>query len=216
MSLSLNAAEARKADNINSMIRETGKYVGTITRAEKLLSRNKVEGLGLSFKSDDGQTASYLDLYTVKPDGTRLRGFNLVQALLCCTRLKDVQEGEITFEKWNNDERRLVQTKAAGYPALMGKRIGFILQKELSTNNETGKDQERMNIFAIFEAQTGLVASEILDSKTKAERIVVLEKLIAGKPVNDRRDRKQSQAPAAPAAQEPMVGNHDFDDDIPF
>ena len=56
MGLTLNAGDARKGDSITNIIRESGKYVGIITRAEKLVSKNRVEGLGLSFKTDDGAT----------------------------------------------------------------------------------------------------------------------------------------------------------------
>jgi hypothetical protein len=214
VSLTLNPNEARKADNFSSVIRESGKYVGTITRAEKLLSKNQVEGVGLSFKTDDGASANYLDLYTVKPDGERLRGHNIVQALLCCARLRNVDEGTITFERWNRDEGRMVQASATGYPALMGKRIGLILQKEIQTHQFTGEDVERLNIVTVFEASTGLTASEILDGKTKAERIDVIAKMVATNPVRDTRKRASTKPPAPTAS--PGNCAPDFDDDIPF
>lgn len=216
MGLSLNANDARKADNFSSVIRESGKYVGTLTRAEKLLSKNKVEGVGLSFKSDDGASASFLDVYTVKPDGEKLRGYNIVQALLCCTRLRNVDEGQITFERWDGEERRMVQARAMGYPTLMGKRIGLILQKELQTNQNTGEDVERLNIVTVFEANTGLVASEILDNKTKPERIDAIVKMIMANPVRDTRKRAPSRAAPAQQGQPQGSVSPDFDDDIPF
>ena len=65
--LKLNAQLAQDADNITSSISELGKYIGTITRAEKLVSEQKgTQGLGLSFKADNGQSADYLDLYHTK------------------------------------------------------------------------------------------------------------------------------------------------------
>ena len=83
MALSLNADDAKKGDSISNVIYESGRYVGIITRAEKLLSRNAVEGVGLSFKADDGATASYLDIYTIRQsDGEKLRGYHLIQAVL--------------------------------------------------------------------------------------------------------------------------------------
>lgn len=214
MALTLNSDEARKADNISSVIRESGKYVGTITRAQKLLSKNDVQGLGLSFKTDDGASANYLDLYTVKPNGDILRGYNIVQALLCCCRIRDAQEGPITFERWDRDEGGMVEVTEEGYPAIMGKRVGFILQKELATHSITGADTERMNIVAVFEASTGLTASEILDKKTKAERIDQIEQMIMRSPVRDTRKRV-AKTPAV--SQAPAAGsNDDWDDSIPF
>lgn len=214
MGLTLNANEARKADNFSSVIRDSGKYVGTITRAEKLLSKNGVEGVGLSFKTDDGASANYLDVYTVKPDGQKLRGYNIVQALLCCARVRSADEGTITFERWDSEERRMVQATATGYPSLMGKRIGFLLQKELQTHQNTGEDVERLNIVAVFEAATGLSSSEILDNKTKPERIDVIARMIAANPVRDTRKRQQPKAPSHAGTQ--SSGGNDFDDDIPF
>jgi hypothetical protein len=213
MGLTLNANDARKADNFSSVIRESGKYVGVITRAEKLISKNNVEGLGLSFKTDDGASANYLDLYTVKPDGERLRGHNIVQALLCCLKLRNVDEGTINFQRWDSNGRQMVQATAIGYPALMGKRIGLILQRELQTHQVTGEDTERLNIVTVFEASTGLTASEILDNKTKAERIEHIAKMVANNPVRDTRKRSPQRVNPAPSA---PSDSGDFDDSIPF
>lgn len=212
MGLLLNATEARKADNISSVIRESGSYVGVITRAEKLLSKNDVEGVGLSFKTDDGASANYLDLYTIKPNGEKLRGYNIVQAILCCLRLKTADDGQIAFEKWDRDAGGMVKVTADGYPALMGKRIGLVLQKELQTHSKTGEDVERLNIVTAFEPSTRLVASEILDSKTKAERLDFIERTVANQPTRDSRKHRK----AAPTAPTPTTSADDFDDDIPF
>lgn len=210
MSLQFNQADARRADS-SGVIRETGKYLGIITRAEKLNSKNGVEGLGLSFKSDDGATASYLDLYTIKPDGTKLFGHNLVQSLLCVTRVKDAAEGPITFEKWDNEVREVVKATGNGYPALMGKRVGVILQKELQSHYQTGADVERINVVGFFEAASGLTASEILDGKTKPERVE--QKLKALLPV---RDSRKKQEPLKTMGQQSSYVDHDFNDDPKF
>lgn len=215
MALTLNANEARKADNFSSVIKESGKYVGVITRAEKLLSKNKVEGLGLSFKTDDGASANYLDVYTVKENGELLRGHSIAQAVLCCTRTKSANDGSITFDRWDNNERKMVKATAPGYPDLMGKRIGFILQREIGTNQNTGDDTDRLNIVAVFEAATGLTASEILDSKTKAERIDAIAKMVQANPVRDTRKRA-APARAAPAASQPSSSQDEWDSEIPF
>lgn len=216
MGLQLNSAEARKADNFSSIIRETGKYIGVITRAEKLVSRNGVDGVGLSFKTDDGASANYLDVYTAKPDGEKLRGYSIIQALLCCLRLKTVEDGNINFERWDSDERRMVPVTSPGYPALMGKRIGLILQKELQTHSITAADVERLNIVAVFEATTGLMATEILDSKTKPERIESVMKMVMATPVRDTRKKGTAPKPSPNANAGTPKADPEFDDDIPF
>jgi hypothetical protein len=211
MSLTLNANEARQADRLNTAIKETGKYIGVITRAEKLLSKQGTEGFGLSIKTDDGATANYLDLYTVNSKGETLPSMATVQAILCCTRTKEANEGSINFEKWDSDAKAVVKVTANGYPDLMGKRIGLLLQRELSTNTTNGNDVDRVIVAGVFEADSELTASEILDKKTQPEKLAKM--LAALKPVNDRRTNKSSGAPASSGG----GANHaDFDDDIPF
>ena len=213
MGLHLNADDARKGDTISNILRDSGKYVGTITRAEKLLSRNNVEGLGLSIKTDDGCSASYLDVYTVRlSDGERLRGYHLVQSILACLKLRDVEEGTIEADKWDSLARTQVRTKLPGYPALMGKRIGVLLQREISTNQNTGEPSERLNLIGVFDPTTELTASEILGGKTEPKRIREYEKLLERTPVVDRRKRSGPVTPSAPRA----ASGAEFDDDIPF
>lgn len=209
MSLTLDVNEARKADNVSSAITSAGKYIGVITRAEKLTSKNGVSGLGLSFKSDDGSTANYLDLYTVKPDGEKLRGFGFAQAILCCTRTKQADEGTITFDKWDKDSGAIVKAQALGYPALQGKRIGLLLQEELATNNKTGADVKRVNIFGVFEADSELTASEILDKKTQPEQLGKLFQSLLARPLRDTRTSNQQ-------GQQVSGSIVDMDDSIPW
>lgn len=210
MSLKLNTEQARKSDNFSSVIRETGKYVGVITRAEKLVSKRGTKGVGFSFKSDDGATANYLDVYTEKANGEELWGMNQVQSILACTKTRDAAEGPITFDKWTRDQG-IVETTVTGYPALMGKRIGFLLQRELDTNPENGQDTDKVVIAGVFEADTGFTASEILDKKTKPEKNE--KRLAMLKPVYDK--RKNVKAPTLA-----VVGGgaqvDEFDDSIPF
>lgn len=212
MSLQFNQSEARKGDSFSSIIRETGKYVGVITRAEKLVSEKGTQGVGLSFKDDNGATASYLDVYTAKANGESLWGANLIQSLLCCLRLKSADEGRITFDKWDKEVREMVKVDGTGYPSIMGKRVGLILQKELSSHHVTGADVEKVVLVGVFEVPSGLTATEILDSKTKPERVEA--KLKALLPVRDVR-KKQEPLKTMAQQQKTNVGAP-FDDDIPF
>jgi single-strand DNA-binding protein len=190
MSLKLDINEALTADRLSTAITEAGMYRGVITRAEKLLSKKETQGVGFSFKSDAGETATYLDLYTVNADGKILPSFATVSAIMACCKLREANDGIITFEKWDKDAREMVETKAEGYPDLMGKRIGLLLQKELSTNEENGKDTERMVIYGVFEADTGFTASEIISKATKPEKMEKMLKALLAKPVHDRREKK--------------------------
>lgn len=94
-----------------------------------------------------------------------------------------------------------------GYPSLMGKRIGLLLQKELATNNNTGADTERLNIFGVFEADSGLTASEILDKKTEPQQLEKIVTALMAKPIRDTRIK--------PSAYQNTQAFDNFDDDLP-
>jgi hypothetical protein len=209
--LTLNTNEARQADNRSQVISEAGKYIGTITRAEKLISKNGAQGLGISFKSENGATANYLDLYTLNKEGKSLPSASVVNALLCCLKLKEALDGKIEIEKWDKDTQKTNKIQVDGYPSMMGKKIGLVLQKEFSTNTNTGADTERVIIYGVFEAGTEFTASEILDQATKPEKLAKMVEYIASHPVNDRRQNKQH---AHQNTNQPPQGE-DFDD-VPF
>lgn len=209
MSLKLDTNSAKAADSIASAIRESGKYIGTITRAEKLVSKNGTKGIGLSFRASDGSTADYLDIYYQKGNGETLAGLKTVNAIMACLKLREAKVGRIKFERWNKDTRKREPVEADGYPDLMGKRIGLLLQKELATN-QYGDDVERMVIFGVFSAETELTASEILDGKTTPERLSKMVEALAARPVRDSRYK------AARSASSPAPAGFDDEDDIPF
>lgn len=211
MSLKLNSQLARAADEIAAGIRESGKYVGVITRAEKLTAGTGTVGLGLSFRADSGQTADYLDLYHTKGDGETLSGLKTVNAILCCTKVSEATEGPIQCEKWQDGGRQRVTV--TGYPALMGKRVGFLLQQVLETDNK-GKDREKVQIFAVFNADTELTASEMYEKKTKPERLANMLDALLARPVRD--NRKSGKAkPVGRSAADDYSGMPP-DDDVPF
>lgn len=221
MSYTLDTKSAKQADAISQAIKEAGKYVGTITRAEALVSNNGTKGIGLSFRADDGSSADYLDLYTHDKDGKELPSLKVVNALLACLKLRSIAEGHIKFEKWNKEAKERQWCPGKGYPDLMGKRIGFLFRKELQTHNQTGADTERINIFGVFQPDTELTASEVLDQKTKPERLPKMVEALMAKPVIDRRQqgtgkthaelKRGTSAPASTGS-----GFDDMDDDIPF
>lgn len=213
MSLKLDTNSAKAADSIASAIRESGKYIGTITRAEKLVSKNGTEGIGLSFRASDGSTADYLDIYYQKGNGETLAGLKTVNAIMACLKLREAKDGRIRFERWNKDARKREPVEADGYPDLMGKRIGLLLQKELASN-QYGEDVERMLIFGVFSAETELTASEILDGKTNPERLAKMVEALAARPVRDSRDKGARSAPRS--ASSPAPAGFDDEDDIPF
>jgi len=217
MSLKLNRQLAEQADNITAGIKESGKYVGTITRAERLVSQHGTEGLGISFRTDSGQTADYLDIYHTKGNGETLSGLKTVHAILCCARVADAQDGKITVEKWDANTKQRAKVVVDGYPALMGKRIGLLLQKTLETNNKTGADRESVTIFGVFDPETELTASETYARASKPEKLTLMLDSLMARPVRDNRTSKPAQHGSSQAA--PSRGHADAEipfDDAPF
>jgi len=214
MGYSLDAKQARQADQHSATIKEAGKYIGTITRAEAIKSQNGVTGMGISFASDDGASANYLDQWTHRENGEALFSLKTVNAILAVLKLREVKEGEIVFEKYDKDSGQRVKVKAKGYPDIQGKRIGFLLRQTLETNNKTGADREGVEIYGVFQADTELTASEVLDKATKPEKLSKMLDALIARPVNDRRKKPGA---AKPASSTPATGGFDdMDDDIPF
>jgi hypothetical protein len=97
----------------------------------------------------------------------------------------------------------------------MDKPIGLLLRSEeyekMDNGQKTGEYAWRMGVFAIFQAGTELMASEILSKKTKPEQLGKVIVMLADKPLK----KKASTANHAPrgAGGPPPA---DFDDDIPF
>ena len=214
--LTLNAQSAKSADNQSTSIRTSGKYIGTITRAEKLLSQNGTAGLGISFKSHDGQTADYLDLYTINGGGAELPSSKIVHAILAVLKMRTCKEGKINFEKWSATEKKKINAQADGYPDLMDKKIGFLLQKELYSDFKDGSDRDRMIVVGVFNADNDLTASETLDGKTTPEKLPSMVNLLMDRPVRDSSKKGASQAKPAQGYQGGTGMPDDFGSDIPF
>lgn len=214
MSYKLDPSLAKAADNIASSINQAGKYVGTITRAEYLTAESGATGLGLSFKTDDGATADYLDIYTHNGKGEKLPGAKVVNAIMACTALRELSDGSIVCEKWNAKDKQRERVTVPGSPELMGKRVGLLLQEECGTYN--GKETHKMLIFGVFSATSELTASEILDKKTSPERLPKMVEALMARPVRD--NRKKGGGHSRSGADDMGHAGQDvpLDDDIPF
>jgi len=131
--------------------------------------------------------------------------------MLACLRVRGAEEGQIEFDAWDKNTKGMVRRKAPGYPALMGKRIGLLLQKVKETDDK-GNDRDGIVIYAVFQADTELTASEVLDSKTTPEK---LPKMLQALMLNPVRDNRKKSATAMPAPAQ-SSGFADMDSDIPF
>lgn len=212
----LDASAAKQADNIGAYINETGKYVGTFVRAEKLVSANAgTHGIGFTFKNDGGQSTRF-DIWTMRANGEKLSGMNQVNAMMACLQTRQLTEVARKVMKWDWDANKEVLMDATVFPELMDKRIGLLLRSEeyekMQNGAPTGETGWRMGLFACFQADTELMASEILDRKTSPEQLTKVVAMLADKPLKRRASGHASTSGQAPAGR-PAI---DMDDDIPF
>lgn len=202
---------ATKADTIGAYISETGKYVGTFVRAEKLVSANKgTDGIGFTFRADDGRECRF-DVWTQRGNGEPLSGLNQVNAMMACVQQRKLTVSQQNVKKWDNGQEAVMP--APCFAELMNKPIGLLLRSEeyekMKDNQKTGEMGWRMGLFAIFQADTELMASEVLSRKTKPEQLEKVMAMLQDKPLKKQTGVRQSAAP------EP--GRFaDMDDDIPF
>lgn len=206
---------AKKADVIGAYINETGKYTGTFIRAEKLVSASKgTDGIGFTFKDEAGRECRF-DVWTRKGDGSPLSGLNQINAMMACLQLRGMQPVMMHVKKWDNDQGMETSQEVACFADIMGKPIGVLLRMEeyekMKDQRKTGEHGWRVGLFAVFQAGTELMASEILGRKTKPEQ---LEKVVGM--LSDKALKKTAQRPANAASDAPAGIPFDDDADIPF
>lgn len=178
---------AKKADTIGAYISDTGKYVGQFIRAEKLVSANKgTDGIGFTFKDDAGRSCRF-DVWTQKKDGTALIGLNQINAMMACFQLRGLKDSPQNVSKWDNDAGAETVQSAPCFADLMNKNIGLLLRSteyaKMKDGALTGENGWRIELFAIFQADTELMASEIMSRKTKPEQLAKVIAQLADKPL---------------------------------
>lgn len=208
MDYQLDTKAAKQADQLFARIEEKGKYIGIITRAEAIQSKKGTKGVGISFKTETGATADYLDFWTINADGKQLQGYNLLMAIMTCLRVKVLKATTGEIEKYDRDLQARTKVQADLFKELMGKPIGFLIHMEEYAKTEGGTAWKPA-ISAPFDP-AGFTASEILAQAQKPE---TLEKMFFAL-----RDRPLKNANSAPA-QSHNSNSQSFDDlgdDIPF
>ena len=209
MDYSLDTKAAKQADQLFARIEEKGKYIGIITRAEAIQSKKGTKGVGISFKTETGATADYLDFWTINADGKQLQGYNLLMAIMTCLRVKGLTSTQGEIEKYDRDTQSRAKVQAQLFKELMGRPIGLLIHMEEYEKTD-GSTAWKPAITAPFDTQ-GFTASEILAQAQKPE---TLEKMFFAL-----RDRPLKSSPsAAPSNGTPKTGGSfdDLGDDIPF
>lgn len=208
----LDAQEARKADQAGGMINEIGKYVGVFTQAEDIKAKTGTRGVALTFQSNSGQKAR-LSLYTVKPDGEKIMGHQALMAIMTCLKLRSIKPVAGAVSQWDRDANAEVSRPAQVFPELTQKPIGVLLETEdyLKQNGDIGT---RMVLKNVFQANTELTATEILDTKTQPAQLPILVASLRHRAIKNHKPRPAGHAPATAVGG--GSGFDDMDDDIPF
>ncbi|HEX7766303.1 MAG TPA: hypothetical protein VF443_06280 [Nitrospira sp.] len=190
---------AGHADDFANRIDENGPYIGQFTRVEEIVSANtRTKGMRFEFEVPNGGGKAQFSLYTEKEDGTRIFGFNLVQAMMSLLNLRGLKAQPGKVMQFDEDQGRSVEVDGTRYPELENKDIGVILQKELYTKND-GKDGYRMNLATVFDPVSKLTASEKKERKAKPEKV---ERIIRSLKTKDSR-KKVAAEPGQPAVGAP-------------
>ena len=207
----LDIQAARKADTTGASIKELGKYVGEFTQAKDIVSKNTgARGIELAFKATNGQKAN-LSIYTQSASGEKYQGFDALMAIMTCMALRSIKPQIGKAAKYDYDTKKDVIEECSIFPDLC-KPIGVLLETE-DYKKQDGSTGTRMVLKNVFQANTELTASEILDRKTQPEQ---LEKMVSGL-----RHRPLKGAKPMPTRQHGAAGDDrpfgDVDEDsIPF
>jgi hypothetical protein len=209
-SYSLDTTAAKQADFVGARITETGKYTGKFIRAEAVTSNQGTEGIELCFKSDDGQEADFLQLWTHRPNGDELPSNKTLMALMTCMKVRSVNPKKGLVDKWDADAKAKVSKEAIILPELVGKPIGLLLQKE-EYEKRGGGVGFKFNVYGCFDPDGNFTASEILDKAATPEK---LDKMMAS--LRDKLLSGNSSRPTSGSGSKPSGSVDEFEDDIPF
>ena len=185
-------------------ISETGKYIGTFTRAEIVTSKKGTEGVEFSFLDQSGLRCDYLTLWTYNPSGEALPSLKVLNAIMACLRTRTLEPQPITVTRHDGATEH-----AEGFPALTLRPIGVLLQREAYVKNN-GDEGYKFNIYAPFDAATELTAGEILAKKSEPEQLAKMIAVLKDKPLSG---NKPSGTTAAKSSGQTF---DDMDSDIPF
>lgn len=158
----LDTDAAKQADTGGGRITESGKYVGTFTKAKKVISKKGTQGIEFSFTSTGGQSADYLSVWTLNADGDQIYGFKQLMAIMTCLRVKGIDTKHATVQEYDKNSNAMVDVQIEAYADLEKKPIGILLQME-EYEKKDGTIAEKPSFAGFFDAKSEQVATEILE-----------------------------------------------------
>ncbi|SDV49242.1 hypothetical protein [Chitinasiproducens palmae] len=202
----LNTTAARQAEQRGGRVTEIGKYLGRFSRAEDMTSQKGTRGIDFQFETHDKQSA-YFTIWTINAEGKELYGFKHLQALMTCLGLRNIKPGQQIVKKYDRDAEEMQDVMANVFPDLMDRDIGILFETE-DYEKKDGTVGTRVVPAFFFQADTELVASEILDRRTQPLKLAGLVQQLKHRPLKATANRSASQHAGG--------GFDATDDDIPF
>lgn len=203
---------ARQADEKSGRIEETGAFTGRIKYAIATKSTGGAEGIELHFESSDRRDAR-ITVWTYKKDGSvNDSGMRLINAIMTCVMTKQLTPTEGNADVYDFATSSRVSKRVTLFPELQ-KPVGIVFQlapEEYRKNGEI-RVANRLEIYAAYNSQTGMTASEILTKAAAAEKLQHMLSTVKDKPLKKYKPKAGDAASGAAASHA-----DEFEDDIPF
>ncbi|QWP79194.1 hypothetical protein J5226_12750 [Lysobacter sp. K5869] len=215
----LDTGAAKEASNAGKRITQPGPYVGTFRAAFYEKNERGTESVNLILAAENGQETGLLSLYTHNGDGEALPSYKTLNAIMACLRLRRIETkpGKVTLYDFTAGED-VVRDRDV-YPALMGPRIGLVLQGEehIAGNGET---KVRMIVVGVFDPASRRMADEILSQASEAKSLDRLLAWLDKNPIKPLRGTPRTSSGSSSTSRgggSSRAPSDDFaDDDIPF
>ncbi|CCD30240.1 conserved phage-related hypothetical protein [Candidatus Glomeribacter gigasporarum BEG34] len=205
----LNETAARASEQRSERIVEPGEYIGILTCAEDITSKRGARGIDCVFETENKHIA-YFTLWTFGTEGKELFGYSQLNALMTCLGIKSLTLSKGAVCKWDRGYKRMLDMPADLFKDLMHKRIGVLFDTETYYKPD-GTPVVKAVPAHFFQADTGLMASELLDGKVQPQQKEKLIKRLRHRPA------KEGSAPPAAASQSDFESlPYDSLNDIPF
>jgi hypothetical protein len=217
----LDAKAAKESDQIGGYLKDTGRYVGKFTRAEKLISSNKgTHGVGFTFMDDSGQSTRF-DIWTMNAQEEQLSGYKSLMAIMTCMKVRNLTVVAAEVERYDYDAKERYTEEAEVFAELTGKPIGLLLRnteyEKMRDGQKTGETGWRLELYAPFDAASGFTAGEIIDKKKTPEQLAKIEAGLADRPLKKGNSPAPTRQAASSQSKPRAAANFsDMDDDIPF
>lgn len=194
----LDTDAAKNANNGGKRITEPGVYAGKIRAAWGETTKNGAEGVFIQFDCENGQEIGPLALYTHDKDGKAISGYDALNAIMTCVRVRELvpTKGKVTV--YDYDTKADVEKTKDVFLMLAGKPVGLLLRQEEYENRE-GDLKTRLVIAGSFDPATKQMATEILAKSKDAIALTRAAEWLEKNPVKPLKGKRAASNGAAPS-----------------